>query len=157
MPFGGLARVGGRRLSEREIDSLIERLEERVAALPKRVRLDHVLDRSEIVQMERERKVIVDAIKLIAYRAESALARAMEPLLARHDEEMRKFLKSAFQATADIILDRNERTLTARFHGLPSPRMTRALGELCTLVTGREASYPGTDLRLRFEAPVLQK
>jgi hypothetical protein len=164
MPFGGVARVGGRMLSEREMEHLIERreegierLEERIASLPQRVRLDRVLDPSEIVQLERERKVLVDAIKMIAYRAESALARAMEPLLARHDEETRKFLKSVFQSTADIIVKRTERTLTVRFHGLASPRMTRALAELCGLVNSRESCYPGTDLRLRFEAPVLQK
>jgi hypothetical protein len=164
MPFGGVARVGGRMLSEREMERLIERreetidrLEERIVPLPLRVRLDRVLDPSEIVQLERKRKLLVDAIKMIAYRAESALARVMEPLLARHDEETRKFLKSVFQATAETILNRDERTLTVRLHGLASPRMTRALGELCDLVNRRETCYPGTDLRLRFEAPVLQE
>jgi hypothetical protein len=101
--------------------------------------------------------VLVDAIKLIAYRAESALARMVEPLLARHEEETRKFLKTVFQATADIIPDRTARTLTVRFHGPASPRMTRALAELCALVNSREVAYPATTLRLQFEAPVLQK
>ena len=164
MPTDGLARVGRRRLPEDEMEELIERREEaidrlelRIAALPERVRLDRVLDPSAIVQLERERKVLVDAIKLIAYRAESALARVMEPLLARHEEETRKFLKTVFQATADIIPDRAEHRLTVRFHGLANPRMTRALGELCALVNSHQIRYPDTSLRLRFEAPVLQK
>jgi hypothetical protein len=164
MRLGGFARVGRRKLSEGQMDDLlvqrkeeIDRLKLRIAALPKRVTLDRVLDPSEIVQLERERKVLVDAIKLIAYRAESALARLMEPLLARHDEETRKFLKSVFQATADIIPNRGARRLTVRFHGLANPRMTRALGELCALVNEHEVPYPGTNLCLHFEAPVLQE
>jgi hypothetical protein len=164
MPFGGRARVGRRRLSEREMDGLIERreeqierYEERISTLPQRVRLDRVLNPSEIVQLERERKVLVDAIKMVAYRAESALARVMKPLLARHDEEVRKFLKTVFQATADIIPDPDARQLTVRFHGLANPRMTRALVALCTLVNTADVNYPDTSLRLHFEAPVLQK
>ena len=164
MQPGGLARVGRRRLSEDEMDELLVRREEeidrlklRIAALPERVTLDRVLDPAEIVQLERERKVLVDAIKLIAYRAESALARVMEPLLARHEEETRKFLKTVFQTTADIIPDPATRRLTVRFHGLANPRMTRALGELCALVNSHAVRYPDTSLRLHFEAPVLQK
>jgi len=164
MQPGGLARVGRRRLSEDEMDEFlvhreeeIDRLKLRIAALPERVTLDRVLDPSEIVQLERERKVLVDAIKLIAYRAESALARVMEPLLARHEEETRKFLKTVFQTTADMIPDPAARRLTVRFHGLANPRMTRALGELCALVNSHEVRYPDTSLRLHFEAPLLQK
>jgi hypothetical protein len=160
----GRVRVGQRKLTEKELDQMIarrdeeiDRLELRIAALPERVALDQVLDPSEIVQLERERKVLVDAIKLTAYRAESALARSMEPLLARHNEETRKFLKSVFQATADIIPNRDARRLTVRFHGLANPRMTRALGELCAMVNEPEVPYPGTNLRLHFEAPVLQE
>ena len=161
---GGRVRVGQRKLSERALDQVIEsrdeeieRLELRIAALPDRVPLDQVLDPSEIVRLERERKVLVDAIKLIAYRAESALARVIEPFFVRHDEESRKFLKSVFAATADILPERETGRLTVRFHGLANPRATRALGELCALVNEHATLYPGTNLRLHFEAPVLQE
>jgi len=161
---GGLARVGRHRLSEDEMDQLlarraeeIDQLKVRIAALPKRVTIDRTLDPSEIVQLERERKVLVDAIKLLAYRAESSLARVIEPFFARHEEEARKFLKSIFAATADIIPDPGTRRLTVRFHGLATPRATRALGELCALVNDHTPLYPGTSLRLHFEAPVLQE
>ena len=66
--------------------------------------------------------------------AESALARLLGPLLARQDEEARKFLKSVLQATADLIAEPHEGRLTARFHGLANPRATRALAGLCDRV-----------------------
>ena len=156
--------MGNKTVDEEELDELIrkreaevKRLTASVAVLPKKVPLDTVLAPDRIVQLERERKVLVDAIKLTAYRAESALARLVEPFFARHDEETRKFLKSVFQATADIIPDQRSHRLTVKLHGLASPRATSALADLCDLVSERDVTFPGTDLHLHFEAPRLQK
>jgi hypothetical protein len=161
---GGKIRVGRKSVDEEELDGLIikrdaeiKKLEAAVSILPKKVALDTVLAPEKIVKLERERKVLVDAIKLTAFRAESELARLVEPLFKRHGDEARKLLKSIFQATADILPDERKRRLTIRFHGLANARATRALADLCALMTERETLYPGTDLRLRFEAPTLQK
>lgn len=161
---GRKVRVGGKTVGEQELHELIrkrtdeaERLAASIARLPKQVPLDTVLDPGKIVQLERERKVIVAMVKLTAYRAESDLARLVEPFFARHDDETRKFLKSVFQATADILPDPKKRRLTIRFHGLASPRATRALADLCALLSERDVRYPSTNLRLHFEAPVLQE
>ncbi len=162
---GRNARGAGKRVvGEEELDELIrkreveiEKLAAAVAVLPEKVPLDTVLEPEKIVKLERERKILVDAVKLTAYRAESSLARLVEPFFARHDDEARKFLKSIFQATADIIPDQRRHQLTLRFHGLANPRATRALADLCALMSERKVLYPGTDLRLRFEAPASQK
>ena len=77
----------------------------------------------------------------------------VEPFFARHEEEARKLLQDVFQATADLIPDPQNRTLTVRFHGLSSPRATRALHGLCDVVNVSDTLYAGTDLQLRFEAP----
>jgi hypothetical protein len=161
---GKTTRVGKRQVDEVELDQLIQKreaeiqkLSARLDKLPKHVPIEEILEPDEIVQLERERKVLVDAIKLIAYRAESAMARLVEPFFKRHQDEARKFLKSVFRATADIIPDRRNRRLAVRFHGLANPRATRALGELCALVNDDAPLYPGSDLRLHFEAPPLQE
>ena len=157
---GETLRVKGRTLDEDGVDQVlrqrednIKHLQERCDALPKRVPLDEVLDLEQIVELERERKLLTDAFKMIAYRAESQLARCVGPLFKRHEEEARKFLKSVFQATADLIPDTQRGTLTVRFHGLANPRATRALAGLCELVNVTPTCYPGTELTLQFEAP----
>lgn len=161
---GGTTRVGKRHVDEEELDALIRkreaeiaRLSSRIAKLPKRVPVGEVLEPQKVVQLERERKVLVDAIKHTAYRAESSLARLIEPVFNRHEEEARKLLKSIFRAPADVIPNRRERRLTIRFHGLANPRATRALSDLCAIINQDAPLYPGSDLRLRFEAPALQK
>jgi len=157
---GATLRVKGRTLDEDGVDQLlrqrednIKRLQERRDALPKRVPLDEVLDPDQIVQLERERKLLTDAFKMIAYRAESQLARWVAPFFKRHEEEARKFLQSVFQATADLIPDTQRGTLTVRFHGLANPRATRALAGLCEVVNATPTCYPGTQLKLHFQAP----
>jgi hypothetical protein len=161
---GKTTRIGKRQVDEVELDPLIlkreteaRKLSARIAKLPKPVPLQQVLEPNQVVKLEQERKVLVDAIKLTAYRAESALARLVEPFFHRHQDKARKFLKSIFTATADITPDQRNRRLTVRFHGLASPRATRALGELCVLVNEDAPLYPGSNLRLHFEVPVSQE
>jgi hypothetical protein len=161
---GETVRVEGKAMTPKELDHRITKQESdadwlaaRIAKLPKEVPLNEILDPKQIVQLERERKILIDTIKMAAYRAETSLTRLVEPLFARHEDESRKFLKSIFQATADLIPDTRRKSLTVRFHGLASPRATRALAELCAVVNERDCVYPATDLKLRFEAPALQK
>jgi len=157
---GATLRLKGRTLDEDGVDQLlwqreddIKRLKKRRDALAKEVPLDQVLDPERIVQLERERKLLTDAFKMIAYRAESQLARWVAPLFKRHEDEARKFLRSVFRAIADLIPDAQRSTLTVRFHGLANPRATRALRGLCDVVNATPTCYPGTKLRLQFEAP----
>jgi len=156
-------RVGKEMLDSSELDEriqsqqrLTEQLARAIQEMPKTVPISELMELDAIVRLERERKTIADVMKHTAYRAESTLARLVEPLFARHQDEARKFLKCVFNATADILPDPSAKTLTVRFHGLSSPRMTRALADLCAIVTETATCYPGTDLRLRFEAPTLQ-
>ena len=157
---GATLRVKGRTLDDDGVDQLlrqrednINRLQKRRDALPKKVPLDEVVDAEQIVELERERKLLTDAFKMIAYRAESQLARWVSPFYKRHEEEARKFLQSVFRATADLIPDAQRGTLTVRFHGLANPRATRALAGLCEVVNATPTCYPGTELRLQFQAP----
>ncbi|MGH8567234.1 MAG: putative transposase [Gammaproteobacteria bacterium] len=161
---GETVRVDKRKVGEEELDRLIEkrdaeieRLTKRIDKLPKRLLIKEVLPPEKIVKLERERKVLVDAIKLTAYRAESALARLVEPFFNRHEEEARKLLKTIFNATADVIPDHRAGELRVRFHGLANPRSTRALCDLCEIVNQSATVYPDTGLRLVFEAPTSQK
>ncbi len=81
------------------------------------------------------------------------MARRLAPVFKRHEDEARQFLQSIYQATADLLPHVSAGTLTVRFHGLSSPRATRALSDLCEMVNAAETRYPGTHLRMHFEAP----
>ena len=157
---GRKMRVEHRSLDEDQVEEWMRQREQEITRLkvrrddlPKKVPLDEVLDAGQIVQLERERKTLTDLFKMVAYRAESEMARRLAPVFKRHEDEARQFLQSIYQATADLLPDVSAGTLTVRFHGLSSPRATRALSHLCEMVNAAQTRYPGTQLRMHFEAP----
>jgi len=133
---------------ERECD----RLGERIDAMEQRVPLKTILETDKIVQHETERKTITQLIKVVAYRSESCLASIVEPFFARHDDEARAFLKSVFRLPGDIIPDHERHELRVRLYGLANNRSQQALVALCDCLNTQQAIYPGTELRLVYEA-----
>ena len=129
-----------------------DQLSERIKALEKRVPLKTILNADHIVQHETERKTITQLIKVVAYRSESCLASIVEPFFARHDDEARAFLKTVFRFPGDIIPDRERNELRVRLYGLANNRSQQALIALCECLNTQQANYPGTELRLVYEA-----
>jgi hypothetical protein len=152
-------RDGATKAKQAKEAQLIERLErecaelgERIKAMDKRVPLKSVLDPEQIVQHETERKTITQLIKVVAYRSESCLASLIEPFFARHDDEVRAFLKTVFRLPGDILPDHERGQLRVRLYGLANNRSQQALVALCECLNAQRTVYPGTDLRLVFEA-----
>jgi hypothetical protein len=129
-----------------------DELGERIQAMEKHVPLQSVLDEDKIVQHETERKTITQLIKVVAYRSESCLASLVEPFFARHDDEARAFLKTLFRLPGDILPDHERHELRVRLYGLANNRSQQALIALCDCLNTQRAIYPGTELRLVFEA-----
>ena len=128
-----------------------DRLSQEIRELPAKVPLSEATTDKEVVRLEDERKRVVDAVKMIAYRAETALTELIAPYHARHTDEARAFLKALFQRPADLIPNLAEGTLTVRLHGMANARSSRVLRELCKAVSQTACRYPDTDLRLVFE------
>jgi hypothetical protein len=100
----------------------------------------------------------VDQIKMVAYRAETELANFVSPIIGdHHGDEARSFLRQVFQLPADIVPDTAAGTLLVRLHSMANWRSNRALRGLCTILNSYNTSYPGTNLRLVFEAPPSEK
>jgi hypothetical protein len=112
-----------------------------------------VLDEAEIVQLAPETKHLTDTIKMVAYRAETALARALAPHYARSEDEGRTFIREMLLTSADIIPQPTDHRLLVRLHGLANPRSNKALTGLCATLNALKVCYPGTDLALVFQAP----
>jgi transposase len=137
----------------KKLRSTRKRLEAEVKALPARVPVREVMDGEPIVRLERERKIITDTLKMVAYRAETQLGNLVGPLLPYRDDEARKFMRQVFSLPADLLPDYEQGKLVVRLHSMTTPRDNRALVALCGVLTDLKARYPGTKLRLVLEAP----
>jgi len=128
-------------------------LRARLAALPKRVPVTAVLDEAEIVKLAPEAKHFTDTIKMVAYRAETALVRCLTPHYARTEEDGRALIREMLLTSADILPQPEEHRLLVRLHSLANPRSNAALGKLCETLNALEVRYPGTELTLVYQAP----
>jgi len=101
-------------------------------------------------QLRTTKKHFVDTIKLIAYRAETALVQVAREKLARTDDA-RALVRQVLSDPVDLCPDPAQRTLTVRLHRLSSGIHDAALAHLCAELTATETVFPGTDLRLIYE------
>jgi transposase len=134
-----------RALSER-----CRRLKERISALPKRVAVGEV-EGETMVSLDPEAKHLTDTIKMVAYRAETALVGVLGPAYARTQEEGRALVREILRASADILPDEGAGVLRVRLHGLANPRSNEAVKHLCEQLNELDITYPATALRLRYE------
>lgn len=128
-----------------------QELEDEIRALPNRVPVGELYDGQPVVRLEQERKLITDAIKMVAYRAETQLANLVGPLLPYRGDEARSFLTKVFQLPADLLPEPETGRLVVRLYGMANPRSNRALAALCDAINQLEARLPGTDLRLALQ------
>lgn len=126
------------------------RLEVRLAALPERVPLKAVMDEEEIVKLAPEAKHLTDTIKMVAYRAETALVRCLAPHYAKTDDEGRALIREML-SSSDILPEAQR--LRIRLHSLANPHSNQALAHVCATLNALEFQYPGSSLTLVYEAP----
>lgn len=138
----------------REIRALrrkCRRLKQRISALPKRIAATDA-EGAPIVKLDPETKHLTDTIKMLAYRAETALVGLLnEKVYARTEEEGRALVREILRAPADIVPDGETGVLRVRLHGLANPRSNAAVRELCDRLNETEVRYPGTRWTMRYE------
>ena len=78
--------------------------------------------------------MLVDAIKMIAYRAETALVGLLIPHLNK-EEEARALVRQLLVSAADIIPNPAENILTARIHRMACPAHDKAVQALLATLT----------------------
>ena len=115
-------------------------------ATPARVQLSAV--RSEAIRLRPQRKRFTDAIKMVAYQAETDLVRCVAPSYKRSLDEGRRLMAAAFQSAADIEPTSTELRVTLA--PLSSPHRSEAIAKLCTILNDTQTVFPGTRLRLKF-------
>jgi hypothetical protein len=98
-------------------------------------------------QLSTHSKHLIDTIKMIAYRAETAMANILCENLS-HRDETRSLLRALYATEADLLPDYTTRTLTVRLHHMANGYSNDAIRKLCDQLNATETLFPRTDLRL---------
>jgi len=127
----------------------VEALEESLRAIPARVAVKELVPPGEqVVKLAPEQKLLTDAVKMAAYRAESKLVEMVRPHFARTDDEGRIFVKEVLDLCGDLEVDGDE--VRVVLQPMSAPRFTRVLETLCKELNDLQPRFPESPYRLRY-------
>jgi len=133
-----------------QVQSDLEGLRQTRKGIARKIALSELPEAERPNQLLPLRKALVDTVKMIAYRAETALV----GLLRRHlnqPEDGRGLIRELFTASADIQPDPGAGTLTIRIHRMACPAHDQAIAALLTELTAAEYKHPQTQAKRIFE------
>ena len=132
-----------------QLEKELRDVEGRRQQTAKHVEWKELAEADKFQRLAPSRKQLVDTVKMIAYRAETALASILRETLAR-DDDARSLLRELFRSAADLLPDPTQRVLQVQVHPLANPRFNRALAHVLEQLNAAEFTYPGTHLQLVY-------
>jgi hypothetical protein len=142
-----------------QIDTLqsdIARLKDTRKATARHIEVKDLPQDQRFAQLSTHSKHFVDTIKMVSYRAETAMANFLRESLTRADEA-RTLVRALYTTEADLLPDLQRKTLTVRVHHLAQHRSDQAIAKLCDELNQTQTVFPRTDLRMIFQLGTLQQ
>jgi hypothetical protein len=134
----------------------IEQLEHESEGIDSQLRMtpghldwDKLPEHDKFQRLAPSRKQLVDTVKMIAYRAETALASILREELAQADDA-RSLVRDLFCSEADLTPDPERGVLKVQVQPMSNPRTNRAIAHLLEHLNTAEFTYPGTTLQLVY-------
>jgi len=107
-------------------------------------------EKDRFTQAPPARKRLLDTVRMIAYRAETALCSLLGEQEVK-SADARRILQDLFTTEADIVPDETNERLTIRVHGSARPAVDRTLEKLFDSLNELEFTFPSTDLVVQYE------
>ena len=129
----------------------IETLKAERKQTSKHIQIKDLPAEERFAKLAHRSKHFIDILKILAYRAETALADIIrEPLGDHHRDEARAFIQKICTTEANLRPDPQAGILRIEIHSLATPKDNRLLKMLCEDINKTQTLYPKTDLRLVF-------
>ena len=125
-------------------------LKVRRRATPRKIAIEELPETERPRQLLPLAKTLTDTVKMIAYRAETALVGLLRKHLA-NEAEARALIRELFVSSADLQPDDALGTLTIRIHRMASPAHDRAIALLLADLTATEFRHPETGHRFIYQ------
>jgi hypothetical protein len=129
------------------IDALVLRRKE----IPPRITLAQMPQPERYNKLKTESLLLLNIIKMICFRAETATAGLLYEFFKRAEDERRMLVKQIIFTPADIIPDYANNTLTIALHTLSAPRFNEAVQQLIRPLNETQTIFPGTNLTMIFK------
>jgi len=119
---------------------------------PYHIKLKDMPNEQQYDKLKTQSKLFINIIKMICYRAETAVANIVSEALSSKTEEKRMLVKQIIQTPADILPDYQNNTLTVTIHSMTNHRYNQAVQKLIEVLNESKAVFPGTKLLMVFKS-----
>lgn len=142
-----------------EIESLIKTRKLERKKIKKYTTVGELPEEYKFKKLNTQSKHFIDTIKMIAYRAETAMMNILKENIYPYKEtksphtkdSIRSLLRAIYASSADLLVNKEHQTLTVKIHNLANASSNAVLRHLCEILTESETVYPGTNLRLIYK------
>lgn len=131
------------------VQAELKRLRAERKATLRKVTIDSLPEAQRPTQLLPMNKMLTDTVKMIAYRAETAIVAILRRYLNKEDEA-RALARELFVSSGDIEPDTTANTLTIRIHRMASPVHDRAITGLLEELTKQEFCHPETGAKMIY-------
>lgn len=132
-----------------EMKAVLEQQRLERKRLKRKVAIESLPEAQRPTQLVQLNKTLTDTIKMIAYRAETALVGLLSSHLNK-EEEARALVRQLLVSAADIIPDPAENILTVRIHRMACPAHDNAIQALLETLNEMEFRHPETNARMVY-------
>lgn len=117
---------------------------------PKKIKIQDLPEDQRPTGLKAPGKMLVDIVKMIAYRAETALVAQVLPLLGK-EADARALIRALLVSSADIEPDASANTLTIRVHRMSTVAHDTAVAGLFAKLNALNFAHPQTGMRMIYE------
>jgi hypothetical protein len=128
----------------------IGELKDQRKAIDRHITIAELPEEERFSQLATGTKHLIDTIKMVAYRAETAMVNILRENMSRKDDA-RELMVALYQCEADLLPDHQQQTLTVRLHHLANSSNDRAIENLCSELNETKTQFPGTQFQMIFE------
>ncbi len=133
-----------------QYESELNRLKMDIKEEPKHITWIELDEKNKFFRLLPGRKRLMDTVRMIAYRAETAMAGFLKgPTVDM--AAARRLLQDLYVTEADILPMLKDNCLKIRVHNASRPAANASLTRLFNELNAAELRYPGTEMRLIYE------
>ncbi len=132
-----------------QLEHELEQVKQRMKETPRHLKWDELRKEDKFERLAPSRKRLMDTVKMISYRSETAMAGIVREELARTDDA-RSLLRDLFRSEADLVPNTKEGVLRVNIHPMANARSNRAVLHLLDHLNAAAFTYPGINLQLVY-------
>ncbi len=132
------------------LESEINQIKQKKKQTPRKILFSQLPETQKFDNVINQRKLFLDTVKIIAYRAETSMANIIKSSMS-HPDEARKLLQQVYKNDANIHPDYQRKILTVELHRMNYWKDDKIVDILCHQLNETQTKFPGTDLTIFYK------